>query len=788
MLAALDGSAYAVIDVATGRTLTEQRADWIDTPVWPGSIAKLATFAGALESGVLTMETRVQCTRRLRLADGREVDCSHPEIGHPLSLTEALAWSCNVFAATMARAMTPAALARGFTRLGLPAPPAQGDRVGIALGLTGTKVTPRRLLGVMRRAAATASLREGMRGSAHTGTASALAEAGIDALAKTGTALMPNGHPLGLVIAAWPSAAPREALVLAMPGGTGSQAAALAAIVAARRTAAVPGTTAATTATTATTATAATGAGRATSTATVAGTARDQGRSAAEGANVLLRVGTPAGAGYRVEEVTLEDYVASVVTGESSDATPDAVRDALAITARTYALANRHRHAEDGFDLCRLTHCQVARAVATPAAQRAATRTRGLILRDPTRGAEPVPVFYSAACGGQQADASTLLPTLARGALPWMVARPDPAGVAEPAWRTEIRADDLLQALRRAGLRGDQLRHLTARRADSRDRDVSRIALDGLSPPDMRADDFRRIVGQQLGWEKLKSLRFTVTRSSSGYRFEGQGHGHGVGLCVFGATALAARGSSAEQLLATYFPGLTLTTEKTSAAPPSTPAPTPASGITLATATAGTTAKKTAIAMRLPSEDEGARSDLLDIVTTELDHLSRDLAIAAPPRLAIVVHPTGDSYRRATDRPWWTTAATMVKGEEMTVHLVPVGALRRNGRLRATLRHELVHVLTSSTLRARPLWVQEGIAVHYAGLRGDPARSTGTAQATVDRPGTASASSASSACPDDRAFRQTSDRGATERAYREAAACVAAALASGRSWRDIGSH
>lgn len=771
MLAALDGSAYAVIDVASGRTLAEQRADWIDTPVWPGSIAKLATFGGALESGVLTTETRVQCTRRLRLADGREVDCSHPEIGHPLSMTEALTWSCNVFAATMARAMTPAALARGFTSLGLPAPPAQGDRVGIALGLTGTKVTPRKLLGVIRRVAASASLREGLHGSAHTGTASALAEAGIDALAKTGTALMPNGHPLGLVIAAWPSAAPREALVLAMPGGTGSQAAALAAIVATRRTAAVPG------------AIAATGGDSATSTAKVAGAAREQGRSAAEGANVLVRVGTPAGAGYRVEEVTLEDYVASVVTGESSDATPDAVRDALAITARTYALANRHRHAEDGFDLCRLTHCQVARAVATPAAQRAAARTRGLILRDPARGAEPVPVFYSAACGGELADASTLLPTLARGALPWMVARPDPAGVAEPAWRTDIRADDLLQALRRAGLRGDQLRHLTARRANSRDRIVSRITLDGLSPPDMRADDFRRIVGQQLGWEKLKSLRFTVTRSSSGYRFEGQGHGHGVGLCVFGATALAARGSSAEQLLATYFPGLTLTMEKTSDTPASMPAPTPAP--TPASAVAIAAAKKTAIDMRLPSEDEGARGELLDIVTTELDRLSRDLVIAAPPRLAIVVHPTGDSYRRATNRPWWTTAATMVKGEEMAVHLVPVGALRRSGRLRATLRHELVHVLTSSTLRARPLWVQEGMAVHYAGLRGDPARTTGTAQAPVDPRATASASSA---CPDDRAFRQTSDRAATERAYREAAACVAAALASGRSWRDIGAR
>ena len=40
---------------------------------------------------------------------------------------------------------------------------------------------------------------------------------------------------------------------------------------------------------------------------------------------------------------------------------PPAALEALAITIRTYALANRDRHRADGFDLCDETHCQVVR-------------------------------------------------------------------------------------------------------------------------------------------------------------------------------------------------------------------------------------------------------------------------------------------------------------------------------------------------------------------------------------------------------------------------------------------
>src|SRR5262249_31276946 len=162
-------------------------------------------------------------------------------------------------------------------------------------------------------------LRDGLRDSARMGTASAFGRAGIEAFAKTGTALMRNGRPLGLVVALAPAPSPRLGIVVALPGGAGADAADVAAALVQGRL----------------------GAGR----------AAEQATWAAEQAASIrsIRVGTPtAGGGYRVESVPLEDYVARVVAGETSSATPRAAREALAIAARTYALANRGRHAADG--------------------------------------------------------------------------------------------------------------------------------------------------------------------------------------------------------------------------------------------------------------------------------------------------------------------------------------------------------------------------------------------------------------------------------------------------------
>jgi SpoIID/LytB domain protein len=57
-------------------------------------------------------------------------------------------------------------------------------------------------------------------------------------------------------------------------------------------------------------------------------------------------------------EESLEDYVLGVMRAEGSmESEPEALK-ALAVAIRTYAMKNRGRHAKDGYDFCSTTHCQ----------------------------------------------------------------------------------------------------------------------------------------------------------------------------------------------------------------------------------------------------------------------------------------------------------------------------------------------------------------------------------------------------------------------------------------------
>jgi SpoIID/LytB domain protein len=58
------------------------------------------------------------------------------------------------------------------------------------------------------------------------------------------------------------------------------------------------------------------------------------------------------------QELSLEDYVLGVLRTEGSMETEPEALKALAIAIRTYAVKNRGRHAKDGYDFCSTTHCQ----------------------------------------------------------------------------------------------------------------------------------------------------------------------------------------------------------------------------------------------------------------------------------------------------------------------------------------------------------------------------------------------------------------------------------------------
>jgi SpoIID/LytB domain protein len=499
-----------------------------------------------------------------------------------------------------------------------------------------------------------------------------------------------------------------------------------------------------------------------------------------------LRVGIlNPGGGYRVSELPMETYVSRVLAGEALRDSQPAALEALAITIRTFALANRGRHRADGFDLCDQTHCQVLRA-AVAATERAARATAGrLLLRD---GA-PASVYYSASCGGRTQLPSDVWP----GAddPPYLPSKDDDACQGAPAWTAELLEADLQRALRASGFRGE-LRdvRIAARNASGR---VSRLALDGLKPDQISGQDFRVAVGRTLGWQHVKSTAFELRVKDGSYRFSGHGSGHGVGMCVIGSARLAEKGVSAEDILARYFPGLEIspgggerltgvrpgsdpglrTPSKPPAKPPISASSAPGVRSGSDPSSAGTlgTGSVPDVLISLPDDDEGERGAIVKQALKARDDLSRALGVPAP-RVTLRFHPTTDDYERATGQPWFTSGAVV----DHELHLLPLAVLRDRGVLERTIRHELVHVMADAALGKRPVWVREGAAIYFAGEPMIPGESP-------QRPAFKPEPRAS--CPGDNELLHPVSVGALSNAYARARACFAKQIQSGRAWRDV---
>jgi SpoIID/LytB domain protein len=473
-----------------------------------------------------------------------------------------------------------------------------------------------------------------------------------------------------------------------------------------------------------------------------------------------IRVGfARPGGGYGQQTIPLETYVARVLAGEAARDSPPAALEALAIAIRTFAVVNRGRHNADGFDVCDQTHCQVVRT-ATPVTERAVMATAGRVLM--LRGV-PVPIYYSASCGGQTEIPSAVWPNAEDP--PYLPSRPDDACGGAPMWSADLEATDLARAFRAAGFRGERLRDLRILSRDTSGR-VAKLRLVGMTPGEISGQDLRAVAGRTLGWQHIKSTAFELQRDGSRYRFDGHGYGHGVGMCVIGSVNLAAAGQTAAQILARYFPGLDIGALGSPAVAAARPAP--ASTVTPANVA------NNALAIALPDEDEGERDGLARAVLRARDDIAKDLGVAAPQHLTLRFHPTTGSYERATGQPWFTAGA--VVGTEL--NLLPLAVLRERGVLERTLRHELVHLMADASLRDRPAWVREGAAGYFAGQR------QASGESAADGPSPFPAQPRTS-CPSDAELLSPVSAGALSNARVQATACFARQAGEGRPWRDV---
>jgi stage II sporulation protein D len=663
-----------IIDPQTGRVRASVNPEFaLQRSFPPGSTIKPFTTLTALRAGLIDENSRTRCREKYQHDNETEV-CSHPRDLPPLNPAEAIAYSCNYYFAKTGERLNADQFANTLSEFGFDHITRARWQATSAIGEGEfVQVTPMQLLlaytalfnggklfspsstetHVQVSDAERALLLSGMRGAVKFGTAE---QANLDSLptyviGKTGTAtplqgFRSQGWFVGLAFAPDKPPEPenlRLAVVVYLKNGHGSDAAQIAAPI--------------------------------------------FKTPVKESVPIPLPQTTVNVNGLRLP---LEDYVAHVLSAEAStDNQPESLK-ALATVIRTYALKNLGRHKDEGYDFCRTTHCQRFESTeANPAALNAAQQTAGLVLRDDNNAIADT--YFSASCGGMTANVKTLWGTPAPKYLSGV--RDDYCHAGANSHWTDVIPPDRLAAALRSDPRtdvGETIRELIVSQRDQTGR-AQLVSITGRQKRVISGWEFKLIVGRALGWNVLKSSRFTVSRSGSAFVFKGTGFGHGLGLCQEGAHEMAQRGYNFRQILAKYFSGA-------SVGPQTSLASRRSSHFTVQTA---------------DGEEAGQVLKLLESTRSTLGHrLSAAGIDLEMPQVEVIINKTTGDFVGRTGMPAWAAAAT----RNNRIELQPVSLLKQRGILETTLRHELVHVMIDSAGgNQTPRWLAEGLALYVSG-------------------------------------------------------------------------
>lgn len=245
-----------------------------------------------------------------------------------------------------------------------------------------------------------------------------------------------------------------------------------------------------------------------------------------------------------VNEVFLETYVKGVIHAEAGHHKSLDFFKVQALSARTYALRNRGRHGDHGYDLCDNTHCQAYKGefANNPLIEQAVAETIGeVIVFD---GDQLIEAVFSANCGGFTANSEDVWIATVN----YLRAMPDYnfcEGFDNHAWHVTIPKLDFLSKLGRY-LKVEATSFEIIPDISGR---VKRVYVNGDSKLVVAGEELRRLF-------KLRSAKFHVFDSNSLLFIEGSGFGHGVGMCQDGAYYLSETGMDYERILRHYYQGV----------------------------------------------------------------------------------------------------------------------------------------------------------------------------------------------------------------------------------------
>jgi SpoIID/LytB domain protein len=311
------------------------------------------------------------------------------------------------------------------------------------------------------------------------------------------------------------------------------------------------------------------------------------------GVRILQREGLTV-----INDVSLEEYVTSVISSEMSASCPIELLKAHAVISRSWLAFPKFnpesigpgnvtlhrgneiirwygREAHRDFDVCADDHCQRYQGVTKAHSQvvaQAVRATEGEMLKYAGKVCD---ARFSKCCGGLTEEYRTAWDDRH---VPYLVSVPDTDETGHVYCDTQDREllDEILPGFDQetrdfyrwvVRYSGEDIRELVRARLGEDLGTVVELEPLQIGPSGriitlrIKGEFKSLVIGKELEIRRalsrshLYSSAFEVERNGSDFVLRGKGWGHGVGLCQIGAAVMASRGKSYREILRHYYPG-----------------------------------------------------------------------------------------------------------------------------------------------------------------------------------------------------------------------------------------
>jgi len=251
-----------------------------------------------------------------------------------------------------------------------------------------------------------------------------------------------------------------------------------------------------------------------------------------------------------INEIDLESFVAGVLGSEMMPSWNEEALRAQAVTARTYALYKKKKRRDEVYHSDMLELAYRGMAGETTRLNKIVQETKGVVM---VYNWNIFPAYFHSTCGGHTEDSNHVF---GKDSIPPL------SGVVcnycnnskYSRWSTDINKSDIEKRLRESNIYVSNIN--TIKTLDpgvgNHGSRVEIISANGSK--EMNANDFRLLVGPNY----LYSTAFNSRNNGKSITFSGRGWGHGVGLCQYGAQAMAEKGFKWTAILEYYYPKINL--------------------------------------------------------------------------------------------------------------------------------------------------------------------------------------------------------------------------------------